>query len=67
MLDRLLNTGSWVFRTLVAYFYISNEGISLLENAVGLGVPVPDKLKDALIQLKEGEKKVGQALDTIII
>ncbi|NFA44010.1 MULTISPECIES: phage holin family protein [Clostridium] len=57
MLDRLINTGAWVFRTLVAYFYIANEGISLLENAVGLGVPVPERLKEALIQLKEGEKK----------
>ena len=31
MLDRLMNTGTWVFRTLVCYFYIANEGISLLE------------------------------------
>ncbi|MEG0612660.1 MAG: phage holin family protein [Clostridium sp.] len=57
MLDRLLNTGTWVFRTLICYFYIANEGISLLENCAGLGLPVPDKLKDALAQLKDGEKK----------
>lgn len=57
MLDRLLNTGTWVFRTLTCYFYIANEGISLLENAVALGAPVPEKLKDALAQLKEGNKK----------
>lgn len=57
LLDRLLNAETWVFRTLVAYFYISNEGISLLENCVGLGLPVPEKLKDALLQLKEGNKK----------
>ena len=57
LLDRLLNANTWVFRTLVAYFYISNEGISLLENCVGLGLPVPEKLKDALLQLKEGNKK----------
>ena len=57
LLDRLLNTGNWVFRTLVAYFYIANEGISLLENCAGLGLPIPDKLKDALSQLKDGEKK----------
>ena len=56
-LDRLLNTGSWVFRTLVAYFYIANEGLSLIENAIGLGVPAPEKLKEALAQLKDGEKK----------
>lgn len=57
LLDRLLNTGSWVFRTLVCYFYIANEGISLLENCSGLGLPIPDKLKDALAQLKDGNKK----------
>lgn len=57
MLDRLLNTGTWVFRTLVCYFYIANEGISLLENCAGLGLPIPEKIKDALAQLKDGEKK----------
>lgn len=57
LLDRLLNSETWVFRTLVAYFYIANEGISLLENCVGLGLPIPERLKDALEQLKEGNKK----------
>ena len=57
LLDRLLNTGNWVFRTLICYFYIANESISLLENCAGLGLPIPDKLKEALSQLKEGEKK----------
>ena len=57
LLDRLLNTGTWVFRTLICYFYIANEGISLLENCAGLGLPIPDKLKYALAQLKDGEKK----------
>lgn len=57
LLDRLLNTGNWVFRTLICYFYIANESISLLENCAGLGLPIPEKLKEALAQLKEGEKK----------
>ena len=57
LLDRLLNTGTWIFRTLICYFYIANEGISLLENCAGLGLPIPEKLKDALVQLKDGEKK----------
>lgn len=57
LLDRLLNTGNWVFRTLICYFYIANEGISLLENCAGLGLPIPEKIKEALAQLKEGEKK----------
>ena len=52
-LDRLLNTGNWVFRTLVAYFYIANEGLSLIENCAALGAPVPSQITDALVQLKE--------------
>ena len=57
LLDRLLNTGTWVFRTVTCYFYIANEGISLLENCAGLGLPIPEKIKDVLVQLKDGEKK----------
>ena len=55
-LDRMLgNGGTWVFRTLVAYFYIANEGISLLENISNLGVPIPNKIKTALEQLNNEE------------
>lgn len=57
MLDRLLNTGAWVFRTLVCYFYIANEGISLLENVSNLGVKIPEKLKDALEQLNKEDER----------
>lgn len=57
LLDRLMNTENWIFRTLVCYFYVANEGISLLENAANLGLPIPEKLKDALVQLKDGNKK----------
>lgn len=52
-LDRLLNTGTWVFRTLACYFYIANEGLSILENSVALGLKVPEQLKNALIQLQD--------------
>ena len=38
-------------RTAVIFFYISNEGISLLENTVAIGLPVPDNLKTILAQL----------------
>lgn len=55
-LDRLLENGNWLFRTLVAYFYIANEGLSILENCAKLGLPVPQKVLDALAQLKEGKE-----------
>lgn len=56
-LDRLTNIGTWIFRTLVCYFYIANEGISLLENCANLGLPIPEKIREALLQLKECNKK----------
>jgi phage-related holin len=43
----------WTFRTLVCYFFIGNEGWSILENIGKTGLPIPDKLKDKLAQLKE--------------
>lgn len=39
----ILQTGS-VLRTTVIFFYLSNEGISIIENAAILGIPIPDKL-----------------------
>jgi toxin secretion/phage lysis holin len=53
LLDRLLLGSAWMFRTLVCYFYIANEAISLLENAVKIGIPIPNKLVDILEQLKK--------------
>ena len=52
LLDRLLNAETWIFRTLIAYFYIANEGLSLIENCAALGAPVPTQITDALAQLK---------------
>lgn len=51
----LIGNGAAI-RTAVIFFYISNEGISILENSANLGLPVPEKLKDILVQLKEGKK-----------
>ena len=47
---QVIGTGS-VLRTAVIFFYISNEGVSLLENAAHLGLPVPEKIKKVLEQL----------------
>ena len=50
----VIGTGS-VLRTAIIFFYISNEGLSLVENSVHLGLPVPDKLKEVLEQLHDRE------------
>ena len=42
-----------VLRTAVIFFYISNEGVSLIENAAHLGLPVPEKIKVVLEQLHD--------------
>ena len=44
-----------VIRTAVIFFYLANEGLSILENSAIIGLPVPDKLKDMLLQLAEEE------------
>ena len=46
-----------VIRTAVIFFYLSNEGISILENAVHVGLPVPQKLKDILEKLHNRSEK----------
>ena len=49
---QVIKSGS-VLRTAVIFFYLSNEGISILENVALIGLPVPQKLKDVLEQLRE--------------
>lgn len=49
---QVLGNGS-VIRTAVIFFYISNEGISILENSSKIGLPIPQKLKDILEQLRK--------------
>ena len=53
-----IGTGS-VLRTAVIFFYISNEGVSLLENAAHLGLPIPEKMKDILEQLHDRAEEGG--------
>ena len=54
----IVGTGS-ALRSAVICFYLSNEGLSLLENAAHIGLPIPDKMKDVLAQLhgRTDEKK----------
>ena len=49
-----------VLRTAVIFFYLSNEGVSLVENAAHLGLPVPEKLKAVLEQLHDRAGKDGE-------
>ncbi|MFR3266390.1 MAG: holin family protein [Blautia massiliensis (ex Durand et al. 2017)] len=49
---QVIGTGS-VLRTAVIFFYISNEGLSLLENAGHLGLPIPEKMKVVPAQLHD--------------
>ena len=51
----VIGNGS-VLRTAVIFFYISNEGVSLLENAGHLGLPIPQKMKDVVEQLHDRGK-----------
>ena len=55
---QVIGAGS-VLRTAVIFFYLSNEGVSLIENTAHLGLPVPEKIKEVLSQLhdKEHQKK----------
>ena len=61
---QVIGNGSAI-RTAVIFFYLSNEGLSILENSAIIGLPVPEKLKDMLLQLtgeehhnrESGEKK----------
>ena len=52
----VIGTGS-VLRTAIIFFYLSNEGISLIENAGHLGLPIPAKLKTVLEQLHDRAEK----------
>ncbi|WP_373181199.1 phage holin family protein [Clostridium butyricum] len=51
----LIKNGSAI-RTATIFFYISNEGISIIENSAKIGLPVPKKLQDILAQLNKEEK-----------
>lgn len=53
MIDAHVIGSGAVLRTAVIFFYLSNEGVSILENAGRLGLPIPEKLRAVLAQLKD--------------
>ena len=55
----VMGTGS-ALRGAVICFYLANEGLSLLENAAYVGLPVPEKLKDILAQLHDKDRTTDQ-------
>ena len=65
LLDTQIFGEAGVLRTAIIFFYLSNEGLSLVENAAYLGLPIPVKLRKVLEQLhdrseKEEDKKDGE-------
>ena len=56
LIDVNVLTQGAVARTAVIFFYLSNEGVSILENAGALGLPIPKKLRSILEQLKEKDE-----------
>ena len=60
IIDQNIIGDGGVLRTAVIFFYLSNEGISIIENATRLGLPIPEKLRDVLEQLKDGGDKSGR-------
>ena len=54
----IIGSGS-VLRTAAIFFYLSNEGVSLLENAAHLGLPVPNAMKEVLQQLHDRAENGG--------
>ena len=55
-LDMLVGNANPIFRTLAIYFYVSQEGLSIIENIGLLGLPIPDFLRKVLEQLSEDKK-----------
>jgi len=60
IIDQKIIGEGGVIRTAVIFFYLSNEGISILENASVIGLPVPKKLRQVLEQLKEEKNNEGK-------
>ena len=59
IIDAQVITNGSAVRTAVIFFYLSNEGISILENAAKIGLPIPERLKLVLDQLNKEEEING--------
>lgn len=62
IIDKYLIGSGDAIRAAAIFFYISNEGISILENSAKIGLPIPQKLKDILAQLRnKGDDESGDS------
>ena len=57
LLDVQIFGETGVLRTAIIFFYLSNEGLSVVENAAYLGLPIPTKLHKVLEQLHDRAEK----------
>lgn len=55
LIDRITGE-SGAIRTLVIYYFVANEGLSIIENFAAAGVPIPTAIKNALKALKKESK-----------
>lgn len=66
MVDRVIPATNEAVRSAVIFFYIANEGLSILENAGELGLPLPAALKKSLEKMQDKEEKSDIDSDTDI-
>ena len=60
VIDQELLGGTAMLRDAVIFFYLANEGLSIISNAVNIGIPIPDALKNKLLSFTEKKKKKTQ-------
>ena len=58
--NEIVGTGD-MLRNAVVFFYLSNEGLSLLENSAALGLHIPDRIKDVLANLRSNKDSPAKA------
>lgn len=60
IIDTKVVGGQDIFRTAISLYYIGNEGVSIMENAAALGLPLPKQLVDMLVQLRDKNDKADE-------
>ena len=63
IIDREMLGNTALLRNAVIFFYLANEGLSIIENAIFIGIPIPKVLKNNLLQLKDKNGNDSQEND----